>query len=141
MSFEFIAATESDRDFLLELRKLTMQGHLEQSGQFLSDGEHRERLDYKYDCSSLVFHENELIGAVKYQSAENEVELIQIQIAPIHQGKGYGTGIIQQLLSNAKEKSVKLTVLKNSPAVRLYERLGFRIFDEDSFEYHMRNTH
>jgi hypothetical protein len=41
MNFEFIQATEKDRAYLLELRKSTMVEHLEISGQFLSDEEHK----------------------------------------------------------------------------------------------------
>ncbi|GEA07808.1 hypothetical protein KUL42_25690 [Alteromonas sp. KUL42] len=138
MNFNFQQATKCDRDYLLALRKLTMVEHLERSGQFLSDKEHEFRLDDKYHCSYLVHFNNTLIGTLKYQSTELEVEIMQVQIHPDHQNKGYGRTIIQQVISSAQSKVVSLTVLKENPALQLYLRLGFKIVGEDMYEYHMQ---
>ena len=138
MLFKFTQATNADKGYLLELRKKTILVHLEESDQFLTEQDHIDRVDHKFECSYLVFHKEELIGTVKYQSSEEEVELIQLQIEPRHQAKGYGSGVFQQILSNARDKTVRLTVLKNNPAVGLYMRLGFQIIDEDEYEYHMQ---
>lgn len=64
MKFEFIQASEKDRDFLLSLRMLTMVEHLEKSGQFLSDEEHELRLNDAYDCSYLIAYASESIGTL-----------------------------------------------------------------------------
>ncbi len=40
MKFEFIQVTESDKAYLLDLRKLTMAEHFKNSGLFFSDEEH-----------------------------------------------------------------------------------------------------
>ncbi|MBU1438527.1 MAG: GNAT family N-acetyltransferase [Gammaproteobacteria bacterium] len=141
MEFEFQQAKKSDRDYLLALRKLTMVEHLERSGQFLTDIEHEIRLDDKYHCSYLVHYKNTLVGTLKYKSTELEVEIMQVQIHPDHQNKGYGRGIIQQILNSAQSKTVSLTVLKDNPALQLYLRLGFKIVGEDMYEYHMQIKH
>jgi len=138
MKFEFKQATKSDRDYLLALRKLTIVEHLEKSGQLLSDKEQELRLDYKYHCSHLVYYKGALVGVLKYESTELEVEIMQIQIHPDHQNKGYGRGIIQQILNDAQSKLVSLTVLKDNPALQLYLRLGFNIVGEDMYEFHMK---
>ncbi|MGI2126291.1 GNAT family N-acetyltransferase [Shewanella oncorhynchi] len=118
--FEFIQAKEADWDYLLQLRKLTMTPHLERSGQFL--------VRYK-EC---------IIGTLKYRQTDNSVEIMQIQIHPVHQQQGFGKAIIQQVLDGAKAKTVLLTVLKNNQALALYLRLGFNIVGEDMYEYHMQ---
>lgn len=138
MIFKFIQATESDKEYLLELRKKTMLEHLERAGQFLSEQEHAERVNYKFEYSFLVFHSDELIGAVKFHSKINEVELTQIQISPSYQGKGFGSGIVQQIVDNESPKTVTLSVLKGSPAVKFYRNLGFKTIGEDTYEYHMQ---
>jgi hypothetical protein len=46
MVFKFVQAKESDKEYLLELRKMTMIEHLERAGQFLSEKEHFERINY-----------------------------------------------------------------------------------------------
>lgn len=141
MTFEFVQATESDRDYLLELRKQTMTKYLEMAGQVLSDQEHVDRLNHKYECSNLVFLKSVRIGFVKYLATEKELKLIQIQLEPKYQGKGYGTDIIRKVMSLGKDRTIKLSVLKGNPAVELYKRLGFQTISEDKYEYHMQNEH
>jgi ribosomal protein S18 acetylase RimI-like enzyme len=141
MLFKFVQATQSEREYLVALRKVTMLEHLQRAGLVLTDRQHSDRLNYKYDCFYMVFLNRELIGAVKYLATNKQVELIQLQIDPKYQGKGYGTGIVQQILTNEKGKIVKLTVLKENPAGELYKRLGFHIIGEDDHEYHMQYTH
>jgi hypothetical protein len=80
MEFELLQATESDRDYLLELRKLTMTEHLENSGQFLSEREHKIRLGHKYDCSYLVLYNGEIVGTLKYESTDKTVEISKSRV-------------------------------------------------------------
>lgn len=138
MDFEIIQATEKDNAYLLNLRKLTLVEHLEKSGQFLSDKEHDIRLNDAYDCSFLIVSSKELIGTLKYREHENRVEIMQIQIHPVFQGKGFGRRVLDQVIENSKPKFVELTVLKENPALKLYERLGFHITGEDQYEYFMQ---
>ncbi|MBH0022124.1 GNAT family N-acetyltransferase [Pseudoalteromonas sp. SWXJ133] len=63
---------------------------------------------------------------------------MQLQIHPLHQNKGYGKAVIEQVITSAQSKPIKLTVLKNNPALELYKRLGFTIAGEDNYEYHMQ---
>jgi len=138
MSFEFIQATDGDRAYLLGLRKLTMVEHLEKSGQFLSDEEHELRLNDAYDCSHIIVYENELIGTLKFRQLGDRLEIMQLQIHPEFQNKGLGRKVMQQVLDETEFKFVELTVLKDNPALRLYERLGFIITGEDQYEYFMQ---
>ena len=59
--------------------------------------------------------------------AANEIWLVDIALLPAHRGVGVGTKLIQRLFAeaDAARKSVRLTVLKNHRAMRLYQRLGF----------------
>lgn len=139
--FKFVQATESDKVYLLELRKKTMLKNLEKAGQLLTEEEHLDRLNYKFEYSHLIFHKKELIGVLKYSCTCSEVEIIQMQIDPKYQNMGYGSGIVQQLLNNEKGKTVKLAVLKKSRAVEFYMRLGFQRIGEDDYEYQMQNKH
>lgn len=136
--FKFVKATESDKDYLLTLRKLTMTEHLESVGLFLTEEEHVDRLNHKFDCSYLVFFNKDKVGHVKYELNEQNLDLIQIQIDPKFQGKGIGSVAIKRMLREGKGKRITLSVLKANPAVRLYEKFGFEIVDEDKYEYHMR---
>ena len=138
MSFRFIQATAQDREYLLELRKLTMVEHLEQSGQFLSEEEHESRLNDAYECSYLIIHKDTLIGTLKFREFEEKLEIMQLQIHPDFQGNGLGGRVIKQVLESSKPKFLELTVLKENPALNLYKRLGFSIVGEDQYEFFMR---
>jgi ribosomal protein S18 acetylase RimI-like enzyme len=56
------------------------------------------------------------------------------------QGQGIGTHVLRPLPASAKHQSKVLTlaVMKINPAIRLYERLGFRITHEDEYKLYMR---
>ncbi|RYV01552.1 N-acetyltransferase [Shewanella sp. OPT22] len=139
MDFKFIRAANKDWDYLLELRKLTMVEHLEASGQFLSENDHKFRLNDAYECSHLIVYKNEIIGTLKFREFEEKLEIMQIQIHPNNQGKGLGKQVLEQISEASKPKYLELTVLKESRALNLYQRLGFSIFGEDKFEYFMRS--
>jgi ribosomal protein S18 acetylase RimI-like enzyme len=118
---------------------MTMLEHLERAGQFLSDKEHSERVNYKFEYSYLIYRSKELIGTVKYHCKINRVKITQIQISPRHQGKGYGSAIVKKILNDEHPKTIQLSVLKGSPAVSFYKRLGFEIIGDDAYEYHLQN--
>jgi ribosomal protein S18 acetylase RimI-like enzyme len=141
MQFKFIQATAQDWDYLLELRKLTMVEHLETSGVFLSEEEHKLRLNDAYECSHLIVYKESLIGTLKFRELDEKLEILQLQIHPNFQGKGLGRQVLEQVLKDSQPKYLELTVLKENPAIKLYKRLGFTIFGEDQFEYFMHTKH
>lgn len=76
------------------------------------------------------------------QSADvgDAVFLKQLFVAPAHQRRGIGTHLIRQLMADAAHggKAVTLGVVKINPAVRLYQRLGFRTTHDDEHKFYMR---
>jgi len=138
MTLSFIQACDNDRAYLLSLRKLTMLEHFEKSGQFLTDSQHAFRLNDAYDCFYLIYHGDDVIGALKYQEMPDFFEIMQLQIHPNYQGKGFGSKVMHAIIEQAGSKYLTLTVLKANPAIKLYQRLGFIITGEDEFEYWMR---
>lgn len=59
---------------------------------------------------------------------EESIPELVIAVVPTHIGRGIGTALLKELLAAASQKyrGVSLNVRQCSPAVRLYERLGFR---------------
>ena len=55
-------------------------------------------------------------------------------------GQGIGTQLVKGLIEEAGRagRAVTLGVMKTNPALRLYERLGFRPTHEDERKYYMR---
>ncbi|HTP25131.1 MAG TPA: GNAT family N-acetyltransferase [Anaeromyxobacteraceae bacterium] len=131
---------EADWPFLVSLRRETMRQHLVNSGVVIDEAKDLERVKYRLDCAEIIGIEGRDIGLLKVCRDGDPWELVQIQLAPGHQGTGIGRRLIEAVLSDAREAGVgvKLTVLKANPAKRLYERLGFRVVatTQSSFEMH-----
>lgn len=69
-------------------------------------------------------------GSLWVANLADEVRLVDIALLPEHQNHGIGSQILRDVLDQAKKqaKPVVLTAgLTNKRAIRLYERLGFRV--------------
>ena len=69
------------------------------------------------------------IGCLKVTRHADHVFLDRVAFVPTAQRRGLGTRLVQKVMADAAVDglSVRLSVLENNPARRLYERLGFRI--------------
>ncbi|CZF82431.1 ribosomal-protein-alanine N-acetyltransferase [Grimontia celer] len=141
MQINLRKATESDMDFLFELRDLTMRKYLEQVGMPTSRENYEARIRYQFDCAQIIEFSGKRIGLLKatYSPEENIWKLVQIQIHPDYQGRGIGERIIKNLLGVVKETNatVQLSVIKSNPAQQLYSKLGFIRADELEQEFIM----
>ncbi|KZN34018.1 hypothetical protein N480_22775 [Pseudoalteromonas luteoviolacea S2607] len=137
MKITLKAAKEEDKPYLLTLRKQTMTEHLERQGIFLSHEAHLNRLEDHYKCSHLIFIDDVKVGTLKYLSTQESLEIMQLQVAPQYQNKGLGRAVVQYIVAEHANLPTYLTVLKENPALYLYQKLGFVITSEDEYEYHM----
>jgi ribosomal protein S18 acetylase RimI-like enzyme len=133
-------AVESDVPYLIDLRARTIAEHLERAGVRLTQGEQEERARSYLDVCSLVMLNEQIVGMIKIEKALHAWKVHQVQIEPKTQGRGIATKLMQQVIADARDCgfAVELEVLKENPALRLYERLGFKRIGEDEIEYHMR---
>ena len=135
---EWRRAGPGDRPFLLALRRQTMSGYLAAVGLAMNEQQHRQRVDYRFDCCHLLMSGEQRVGMVKFELGEGRLELMQLQVLPDWQGRGLGTKVIKGLVALAGARPIVLSVLKSNPAARLYHRLGFESVGEDAHEYFMR---
>lgn len=82
------------------------------------------------------------IGWLHVHDNLDGIDLHQIYIVPAEQGRGIGTDILKTLQARATAlgRPLRLNVLVNNPARRLYERLGFRIERSDPMKHYMTWT-
>lgn len=134
------AATESDIPFLLILRKITMDQHILNAGLVLSEENHLNRIHYRFDCAQIVQYDDKDVGLLKVVKEDNVWDLVQVQIHPSLQGKGVGQALVTDVLADAykNKAAVKLSVFKQNPAKKLYDRLGFKIESETETTYEMQ---
>ena len=80
------------------------------------------------------------VGWLQTKTDEDELFLAQIFVDTPFQRRGIGTEVMHTLIAQAEEanKTIALAVVKINPALRLYERLGFQVVDEDNRKFYMR---
>lgn len=75
-----------------------------------------------------------------YGHIDDSTPSLAISVLPEHRGLGIGTQLIDSLLLLLRENGylrASLSVQRENPALRLYERMGFQIFEEKDTEYLM----
>ncbi len=139
-SCSFRAASEADLPFLVALRVATMTPHFERQGiATLDDAQHRQRAGFRLDAAAIVECEGQAAGVIKVLQDGTTWTIEQFQIAPEHQGRGLGTTVLRAVIADARASGalLRLSVLKQNPAARLYARLGFRTLAESANSYKM----
>ncbi len=84
-----------------------------------------------YECVVLV-SDAELVGYGVLSTGANEAHILNVCVAPVEQGSGYGRRIVTRLLDIARwhrSERVFLEVRPSNPrAIALYESIGFNEF-------------
>jgi len=133
-------ATEADFEWLLALRRSTMDPHIRASGVEPREDAHREAVMADFESARVILIGTDEVGIIKLVRHDPEWHLRHIQIAPEFQKRGIGQAVLHEMLGEARavSASIVLNVLKVNPAKELYERLGFRVIEEKEHAYKMR---
>ena len=137
----FRSATSSDREWLYELKRVTMGGYVSETyGWDESFQRHRFEENFKPGALKIVQVDGEDAGLLDAEEGPDHVALNRIELLPKFQRRGLGGRVIRGLLADArrKDKPVLLQVLRVNPARALYERLGFTAYEETKTHYKMR---
>lgn len=80
------------------------------------------------------------IGWLQSFVREDALFLAQLFVDHAWRGQGIGTAIVEALIEEAGRagRALTLGVVKTNPALRLYQRLGFRTTHEDERKFYMR---
>jgi ribosomal protein S18 acetylase RimI-like enzyme len=133
--------TPDDEPFLFEVYASTRLDELQETGwsdeqklafirmQFLV----RERTHQRAD-DRIVLLNGKPIGRMLVDRGEAAILLRDIAVLTEYRNAGVGSRLIQDLMKEAAAagKPIQLHVVASSPAVRLYERLGFRQTGDDA---------
>ena len=131
--------TEADREFLQAVYASTRAAELAQVPW--SDAQKRAFTDQQFVAQSAHYRQHypgaqysiiEVNGApagrLYVDRWAREIRIMDIALLPEHRGVGIGTKLLGELQEEAcaAGKSLSIHVEKFNPALRLYERLGFR---------------
>jgi len=93
----------------------------------------------KDDCGVVADQDGQIIGAAwtriipAYGHIDDRTPELAISVLPNFRGKGVGSKIMESLFDLLRERGYQqtsLSVQKDNPAVRFYERLGYEITGE-----------
>ncbi|TDE43213.1 N-acetyltransferase [Flavobacterium rhamnosiphilum] len=130
----------TDIEYLLWLRKKTMNEHLIYSGIDISHENHLKRIMFQFEQAKIILLKDQKIGLLKILEQQSNIEIIQIQIEPLYQGKGIGQKIIKSVIEKLSDEklSVTLSVLKENKAKKLYDSIGFKVISENNESFIMK---
>ncbi len=97
------------------------------------------RAGYPAATDQLILLEGEPIGRMLVGRSAHAITLVDIALLPQFRGHGIGTQLLLELMSDAAARGLplQLHVYKLSPAVRLYDRLGFSLAGDDGMYLNM----
>ncbi len=131
-------AVTADRDFLFRLYASTREEELAlvlwppgMKETFLRQQFDARARDYELRPHAgehvIVLRDGQPVGQLWVDRSHGELRVLDVALMPEHRGAGLGTSLLTELLNEARENRipVRLHVLADNPARRLYERLGF----------------
>lgn len=140
---------DDDQPFLCRLYATTRADEMAvvdwteaQKTEFLTmqfTAQHKFYLDqFRQASFDVLMLGQEPIGRLYVDRRPDEIRIIDIALLPAYRNRGIGSHFMKQLLAEAGERGVpvRIHVEHYNPAMRLYERLGFRQIDEDGV-YHL----
>jgi ribosomal protein S18 acetylase RimI-like enzyme len=81
---------------------------------------------------SVILSSGHPAGRLYVARLPEEIRLVDIALLPEHRGMGIGTRLLNDLISESEESGrlLSIHVERFNPALRLYERLGFRTVED-----------
>lgn len=138
---KLVKADKSDYEHFCAIRKEGMKPHVEREGlpwdEEYEEIYHRLLFDRGIKRGSLhrVVVDDKIVG---YMGISPLVE-IGIWLDKDHRDRCIGTEAIESVLEANKDNRVILDVFKSNPALRLYERLGFKQYAENEHFLYLTN--
>jgi ribosomal protein S18 acetylase RimI-like enzyme len=88
----------------------------------------------------VIMRDGATIGWLQIAALPDALFLKQLFVEGASQRQGIGTEVMHRLIAEAAatNRPMTLGVVKTNPARRLYERLGFRVTNEDERKFYMR---
>ncbi len=137
-------ASQADALWIAELRAVVLKEDLTRLNRY-DDVRVRQRFldSFQPEYTQVIRVDSSAIGCIAVRpEQEGKYVLEHFYIHPDHQGKGIGSAVLAEALSDSKlhGRVVTLNVLQGSPARRLYERYGFELTQQDEVDVFM-NRH
>jgi len=141
LAYTLRPSTDEDFDFLYDLKVACLKEYVAAAFGWDEDYQ-RQRFAEHFNAEEIqiIMQGDHDIGSLSVEQRDTEVYVAGIYIAPEKQNQGLGTAVLLDVISDASESGLDVTlqVLKVNLARRLYERLGFRTHSATEHHYQMR---
>jgi len=132
MGFQWRAATTADIDFARQLTCANMLPYYLRHDLLWQD----EAFDLAWIIRQnwLICREEQVLGFVSLSRDARALYIRELQIDQAFRGQGAGTWAIGQawdMVALERRPALRLTVFKDNPARKLYERMGLYVAGED----------
>jgi len=137
--FRLYASTRTEEMKLVPWNAAQKEGFLRMQFQAQTTHYRQYYPDASYD---VILCEGKAIGRLYVHRTEDAILVIDIALLPEHRGRAIGSGLLNEILSqaSAQKKCVQIHVERNNPALRLYTRLGFQVTEDKGIYYFMEWT-
>ena len=129
MGYQLRTAIEADYQFCYDLTKQNMFGLFSRHWGGWEPSVFRRDFNAKNVTVIAIAQHN--VGFFSLKTAEEELYLENIQLSPSFQGQGIGTAVLQNILQSNPRKPIRLTTFSDNPVMRLYQKLGFEITEQE----------
>ena len=133
----------SDVDLILNLKELCIKWYIEIIYGWDIDVQREKtihELDKHKDDMRIIIVDNKDVGVTTFYEEDNKYIVGLIMVHPDCQGLGIGTKIINDYINIAKNenKDIVIKTYKYNPAKKLYERLGFKVYNDDDTHVYLK---
>lgn len=141
MNISLRPAVSEDLPFARSLYFETMRWIIE---RLFGWDQHREEENFgrffKAEEAQIIQTDGRDVGWVQERTENASIFLCSLYVMPAFQRHGIGGHVLRTLLERARveSKAVTLAVVKINPALRFYERYGFRITHDDNHKFYLR---
>ena len=132
-------ARAEDFDYCRRLYFAEMKRIIEQLGLNRASQEASFQEQWEVTQVRIITLDDCDIGWLQSVPQEDVLFIAQLFVGGLFQRRGIGTEVMNRLIAEATRanQAVCLNVVKVNPAVRLYQRLGFRVVHEDERKFYM----
>ncbi|MGD8171900.1 GNAT family N-acetyltransferase [Vibrio sp. TRT 21S02] len=142
MKYTVRPAKVSDYSFLFELKKAAEFPVIEQVfGWNEQDQRVIHAREWQEDRPTIIEVEGKAVGSYLWKISEEQCYLGRFFILPEYQGRGLGSDVLSQLLTEADRLGVPTTLcyLQGNRVAKLYQQFGFsKNSEDDAFVYMKR---
>jgi|SRR4030095_3721223 len=138
-SYKLRKATNDDLWLSYDIRKNALGKYVDQTWGWDEEWQlEYHKKDFDISIMQIIESEGKAVGTLELVHEDDAVKISGIYIIDKYQSGGIGAKIMNDILSNYKDKEIRLQVLKVNPRAKgFYERLGFKVTSEEKHHYKM----